>query len=163
VTFISGFKRAKPLIKAVEIGLALLVVGVAIGCYLLSNTIFRELNSPRIVESGINTEALLNSIPALICALVFLLTMMTSFRVLLEALYLARDMDFLVAAPILYPGGLPESCWKLSCSNFIRGAGIRIAGLVSLGVEGGFHIVYYPLWCCIVLCIASALQDFAVC
>jgi len=156
VTFISGFKRAKPLIKAVDIGLALLVVGVAIGCYLLSTTIFRELNSPRIVESGINTEALLNSIPALICALVFLLTMMTSFRVLLQALYLARDMDFLVAAPIPIRAVFLTKLLEAVLPSFILVLVFGLPVLLSLGTQSEFHIVYYPLVLIVLACIVLA-------
>jgi len=40
------------------------------------------------------------SIPALIVSSVFLLILVTSFRLLLQALYLANDMDFLLAAPV---------------------------------------------------------------
>ena len=78
VTLVSGFKRAKPMIKVLDIGLVLLAVGVAIGCYLLSNAILRELNSPIIVQSGINPAVLMDAVPALVLAVVFILVSMWS-------------------------------------------------------------------------------------
>jgi ABC-2 type transport system permease protein len=154
VTLFSRFKRASPLIKAVDIGLALLIVGVAMGCYLLSNAILSELNSPLIVESGFDTVALLNSIPALVAAVVFLLSMMASFRVLLQALYLARDMDFLVAAPIPIRAVFLTKLLEAVLPNFILVLVFGLPVLLSLGAVGGFHNVYYPLVFIVLACIA---------
>jgi hypothetical protein len=57
VIFTSGFQRAKPLQKALTIGIWLLVLAVFVGSYLLSNYILEQLNSPLIIESGINTHS----------------------------------------------------------------------------------------------------------
>ena len=145
VTLVSGFKRAKPLIKVLDIGLVLLVVGVAVGCYLLSNAILKELNSPAIVQSGINLAALMDAIPALIISLAFILTMMASFRVLLQALYLARDMDFLVAAPIPIRAVFLTKLLEAILPNFILVLVCGLPVLLSIGVARGYHIIYYPL------------------
>jgi ABC-2 type transport system permease protein len=145
VTLVSGFKRAKPLIKVLDIGLVLLVVGVAVGCYLLSNAILKELNSPAIVQSGINLAALMDAIPALIISLAFILTMMASFRVLLQALYLARDMDFLVAAPIPIRAVFLTKLLEAILPNFILVLVFGLPVLLSIGVARGYHFTYYPL------------------
>ena len=145
VTLVSGFKRAKPLIKILEIGLVLLTMGVAIGCYLLSNAIIRELNSPIIVQSGINPAVLMDAVPALVLAVVFILTMLASFRVLLQALYLARDMDFLVSAPIPIRAVFVTKLLEAILPNFILVLVFGLPMLLSIGVARGYHFTFYPL------------------
>jgi len=145
VTLVSGFKRARPMIKVLDIGLVLLTVGVAIGCYLLSNAILRELNSPIIVQSGINPAVLMDTVPALVLAAVFILTMLASFRVLLQGLYLARDMDFLVSAPIPIRAVFVTKLLEAILPNFILVLVFGLPMLLSIGVARGYHITYYPL------------------
>ena len=53
VIFTSGFKRAKPLQKALTIALWLLIMAVFAGTYLLSDYLLEQLNSPVLIQSGI--------------------------------------------------------------------------------------------------------------
>ncbi len=145
VTLISGFKRARPMIKVLDIGLVLLAVGVAVGCYLLSNAILRELNSPIITQSGLNPEVLMDAVPALVLAAVFILTMLASFRVLLQALYLARDMDFLVSAPIPMRAVFVTKLLEAILPNFVLVLVFGLPMLLSIGVARGYHVMYYLL------------------
>ena len=145
VIFASGFKRAKPLHKALTIGLGLLVLGVFIGTYLLTGTLLRALDSPLIIQSGINPANFLKSVPAVIISIVFLLIMMASFRLLLQALYLSNDMDFLVSAPIPVRAVFLSKLLETVLPNFILVSAFGLPVLLSLGVAGGYHFVYYPL------------------
>ena len=145
VTLVSGFKRSKPLIKALDIGLVLLSVGVAIGCFLLCKAIFNELNSPLLIQSGINLTSLMDSVPPLILMAVFILTTMASFRILLQALYLAKDMDFLVSAPIPIRAVFLTKLFEALLPSFILVLVFGLPVLISIGVTRGYNILYYPL------------------
>ncbi len=154
VIFTSGFKRAKPLQKALTIGLWLLILAVFIGSYLLSNYLLKQLKSPLILESGIDPTVFIEAIPALIVVAVFLLTLMASFRLLLQALYLAKDMDFLVSAPIPMRSVFLAKLLEAVLPNFILVLVFGLPVLISLGADGGFHAVYYPLIFLVLACIA---------
>jgi len=156
VTFISGFRRAKPMQKVLTIGLWLLILAVFVGSYLLSNYLLRELRSPVIMESGIDLAPFIEAIPGVILAGVFLLTMMASFRLLLQALYLAKDMDFLVAAPIPIRSVFLAKLLEAVLPNFILVLVFGLPVLLSLGADGGFHIIYYLLVFVVLACISLA-------
>jgi ABC-2 type transport system permease protein len=145
VTLVSGFKRAKPLIKAVDMGLIIITIGVAVGCYLLSKAILHELDAAIVLESGVNQAILLDAVLVLMVTGVFILTLMTSFRVLLQALYLARDMDFLVSAPIPVKAVFITKLSEAILPNLILVLVFGLPMLVSLGVVRGFSIAYYFL------------------
>ncbi len=145
VTLVSGFKRAKLLNKILYIGLVLLTLAVAVGCYLLTDAVLGELNSPILAQSGIDLANFINAIPPLILAAVFMLTMMSSFRVLLQALYLARDMDFLVSAPIPIRAVFLSKFVEAILPNFILVLVFALPVLLSIGVARGYHIAYFPL------------------
>ncbi len=154
VIFTSGFQRAKPMQKVLTIGLWLLILVIFVGSYLLSNYLLKQLKSPLIIESGIDTTAFIEAIPALLVVAVFILTLMASFRLLLQALYLAKDMDFLVAAPIPIRSIFLAKLLEAVLPNFILVLVFGLPVLISLGSDGGFHAVYYPLVFLVLACIA---------
>ncbi len=143
VTFVSGFKRAKPLIKALDIGLVLLAISVAVGCYLLSDAIYKEINTPAIAQIGINPAGLMDSFTSLLITAVFILCLMSSFRVLLQALYLSKDMDFLVSAPIPIRSVFLAKLLEAILPNFILVVVVGLPMLISLGVAREHHYIYY--------------------
>ncbi len=161
VTLVSGFKRAKPLNKGLYIGLVLLTVGVAVGCYLLCDAILNELSSPQLIQSGIDLTSLFDSIPPIILAAVFILTLMASFRILLQALYLSRDMDFLVSAPIPIRAVFVSKLLEALLPNFILVAVFGLPVLISIGVTRGYNVVYYPLLPVVLIFLSLAAAGLA--
>jgi ABC-2 type transport system permease protein len=145
VIFASGLKRSKPLQKALILGFGLLVLGVFIGTYLLTGSLLRALDSPLIIQSGINPAVFLKTLPALIISGVFLLSMMASFRLLLQALYLSKDMDFLVSAPIPIRAVFLSKLLETAFPSFILVVAFGLPVLLSLGAAGRYHLIYYPL------------------
>jgi ABC-2 type transport system permease protein len=145
VTLVSGFKRAKLRIKILDIGLVILALGVAVGCYFLSKAILDELDAAIVLESGISLTILLDAILVMIVAGVFILTLMASFRILLQALYLARDMDFLVSTPIPIRAVFITKLLEAILPNLILVLVFGLPILVSLGVVQGFSMLYYFL------------------
>src|SRR4030042_6913249 len=79
---------------------------------------------------------------------------MASFRLLLQALYLAKDMDFLVSAPIPMRSVFLSKLLEAVLPNFILVLVFGLPVLISLGGDGGFHVVYYPLVFLVLACIA---------
>jgi ABC-2 type transport system permease protein len=142
---VSGIKRAKPVYKALSILLGLLALGIFVGCFLLTTSFLRFLDSPTILESGINLDTFMDAIPTLIVSGAFLAILMTSFGVLLQALYLANDMDFLLATPIPIRAIFLTKLLQAVLPNFILVMLIGLPVLFGLGVEGGYQALYYPL------------------
>jgi len=161
VIFTSGFKRAKPLQKALTIALWLLIMAVIAGTYLLSDYILEQLNSPVLIQSGINLTEFIEAIPALMIVGIFLLTLIASFRLLLQALYLARDMDFLVSAPIPIRSVFLAKLLEAILPTFILVLVFGLPVLISLGARAGFHLIYYPLVFIVIACIAIAAAGIA--
>ena len=145
VIFVSGFKRAKPLRKFFTIFLGLLIVGIFVGSFVLTTFFLRLLDSPLISESGVNLGALVDAIPVLIVSGAFLVIFLTSFGVLLQALYLANDMDFLLAAPIPIRAVFLTKLLQAILPSFFLVMLFGLPILFGLGAAGGYQILYFPL------------------
>jgi len=145
VIFVSGFKRAKPLRKFFTVFLGLLIIGVFVGSFVLTTFLLRWLNSPLISESGLNLASLVDAIPVLIVSGAFLAIFLTSFGVLLQALYLANDMDFLLAAPIPIRAVFLSKLLQAVLPTFLLVMMFGLPVLFGLGMAGGYHILFFPL------------------
>jgi ABC-2 type transport system permease protein len=145
VITISGFKRAKPLRKALALLLGLLVLAAFAGSYILTSLLLRLVDSPRIIESGVNLNSFVNAIPTIIVSGVFLGILLVSFGVLLQSLYLDNDMDFLLAAPIPTRAVFLTKLLQAILPNFILVMAFGLPVLFSLGVTGSYTILYFPL------------------
>lgn len=145
VIFYSGFKRAKPLRKFFTVFLGLLIIGVFIGSFVMTAFLLRLLNSPLISESGIDLASLVDAIPVLIVSGAFLAILLTSFGVLLQALYLANDMDFLLAAPIPIRAVFLSKLLQAVLPTFLLFMLFGLPVLFGLGVANGYHILFFPL------------------
>ena len=141
----SGFKRAKPLRKLLTIGLGLLILAFCAGTYILISSLLRQLDSPLILGSGIDPVGLRDAMSAAILSGIFLIILLVSFRLLLQALYLAKDMDFLLTAPIPIRAVFVSKLLDAILPSFILVLVLGLPFLVSLGVTGGYRFVYYPL------------------
>ncbi len=143
--FASGFKRAKLPRKILTIFLGLLVVGACVGSYFLTTVFLKFVHSPEMAASGVDLTAFVNAIPALIVTAVFLGILLLSFGVLLQGLYLANDMDFLVCAPVPIRAVFLTKMLQAILPNFILLLCLGLPVLIGLGSSSGFHFLYYPL------------------
>ena len=105
--FVSGFRRAKPRAKILMILAVLMVLVFLGGIFFVSLTLLRFFQSPELANLLGDTSRIMESVPALIVSGTFIGILITSFGVLLQALYLAGDMDFLLERAIAHPGCLP--------------------------------------------------------
>ena len=92
------------------------------------------------------TPRLLDSFPALLVSGATGGILLTSFGVLLQALYLSGDMDFLMSAPIPIRVRSSSPSWSRPCcpTSCIMCL-FTLPVLFGLGISGGYNFLYYPL------------------
>jgi ABC-2 type transport system permease protein len=142
--FFSGFRRAKTRRKVGTIIVVLLLVGLAAFAFWLSWLLLTFLRSPQVAQFY-NPQVLLNSVPAIVITVAFLVIFTTSFGVLLQALYLARDMDFLLTSPMPMRAVFITKLMQAILPNFGLICLFSLPVLFGLGVSGGYNFLYYPL------------------
>jgi ABC-2 type transport system permease protein len=140
-----GFKHAKPLRKALTLLIGLLILASFVGSYLLTTFLLNLVDSPLVIESGVNLDGFVHAIPALIVSGGFLGILLFSFGVLLQGLYLANDMDFLLLTPIPIRAVFLTKLLEAILPNFILVIVFGLPVLFSLGAYGGYSILYFPL------------------
>ncbi|MGE5251435.1 MAG: putative ABC transporter permease subunit [Bacteroidota bacterium] len=145
VIFATGFKRAAWRRKLTTILIVLLALAGFAGSLLLTRSIIRLLDSPLGQESGIDLGSLISDLPALVLSAAFLGILLTSFGLLLQALYLANDMDFLLSAPIPIRAVFLTKLLQAILPNFILILLFGLPVLFGLGAAGGYSLLYFPL------------------
>lgn len=94
---------------------------------------------------GFDAAPVLQSMPELILTGMFFGIMFTSFGVLLQALYLAGDMDFLLSSPVPMRAVFITKLIQAVLPNFGLFALFGLPILYGLGVSSGYSALYYPL------------------
>ena len=156
VIFYSGFRRANLRRKFGVIVLALLAVGALVGSFFLTRWLVSLLNSPTMAEFGVDLSPLMDSVPVLVVSAAFFGILVTSFGLLLQALYLSNDMDFLLTAPIPIRAVFLSKLLQAILPNFLL---ILLAGLpllYGLAAAGGYNLLYYPMVLVVIAFLALA-------
>ena len=144
VILFSGFRRAKLRRKIVTIVVVLLVLGFAGFLFWLSSALLGFLRSP-IVAQYIDPRLLLESMPSAIVSLAVVTILVTNFGVLLQALYLAGDMEFLLSAPLPMRAVFLTKLMQAILPNIGLVMMFSLPVLFGLGASGGYSILYFPL------------------
>jgi hypothetical protein len=84
-------------------------------------------------------------VPVLVFVLVFLGILFSSFGVLLQALYLSGDMDFLLTSPVPIRAVFVTKLLQAVLPSFGLAALFGLPVLYGLGLSGHYNILYYPL------------------
>ncbi len=141
----NSFRHSKLRAKILtSVGIAGLL---ALGGFILfvSWLILGFLRSPELSQYvGMDTGPLLQSMPQLILTGLFFGVMFTSFGVLLQALYLSGDMDFLLAAPVPVRAVFITKLTQAVLPNFGLFALFGLPILYGLGLAGHYSVIYYP-------------------
>jgi ABC-2 type transport system permease protein len=156
VILISGFRRAKLRRKIGMVFLGLLFLGFLGFIFFISWMLLKFLQSPDLVQFIGNMLPLLEIVPTLILGGAFLGILITSFGVLLQALYLAGDMDFLLSAPIPIRSVFIAKLLQAILPNFSLICLFSLPVLYGLGVANHYNILYYPLVLAILIALALA-------
>jgi ABC-2 type transport system permease protein len=161
VIFSSEFRRAKLKRKFGMIVLGLLVIGGMALAFVLSWMLLKFLQSPELVQEFGAPGNFLDSIPALVVSAMALTILITSFGVLLQALYLAGDMDFLLSAPIPIRAIFMSKLIQAILPNFGLVMLFGLPVLYGLGASSGYSLLYYPLVVILLALLALAIAGLA--
>jgi len=123
-----------------------MLLGFAIFILSMSRMLLGLMRSPEFAQYvGVDLKAFLATIPALTLSGLFVGTLLTSFGVLLQALYLSGDMDFLLATPVPIRAVFIAKLLQAVLPNFALISLFGLPILFGLGISSGYNIIYYPL------------------
>ena len=142
----NSFKHARLRRKIGTIVIAVLVVGFAGFMFFLSWLLLGFLHSPKLTQYvGFDVAPFLQAVPVLILAALFLGILFSSFGVLLQALYLSGDMDFLLTSPVPIRAVFVTKMLQAVLPNFGLISLFGLPVLFGLGISGHYNILYFPL------------------
>jgi ABC-2 type transport system permease protein len=151
----NSFRHAKLRRKIGIIILWLVLLGFAGFILSVSSWLLSVVQSPELAQYvGVDLRPFLASIPALTLSGLFLGTLFTSFGVLLQALYLSGDMDFLLSTPIPIRAVFIAKLLQAVLPNFGLISLFGIPLLFGLGISSSYNIIYYPLVLIVMLALA---------
>src|SRR5512140_1859652 len=151
------FKHAKFGRKFFTVFGYLMLLAFGAGICFLSWLLLKFLRSPSLQQTiGMDVSPFLQAVPVLIFALLFLSILLTSFGVLLQALYLSGDTDFLLTSPVPIRAVFMAKLLQAVLPNFGLIALFGLPVLYGLGASRGYNFLYYPLVPLIMLSLALA-------
>ena len=114
--------------------------------FFLSWLLLGFLHSPKLTQYvGFDAGPFLQSVPVLVFALLFLGILFSSFGVLLQALYLSGDMDFLLTSPVPIRAVFVTKLLQAVLPNFGLAPCSACRYCIGLGLSGHYNLLYYPL------------------
>lgn len=158
----NNFRRARTGRKILLIITALMVLGFAGFIFYLSTMFLEFLRTPELNQiSGIDAAPLIEALPVLILSGMFIGILITSFGVLLQALYLSGDMDFLLSFPIPIRAVFVTKLMQAVLPNLGLIALFGLPILFGLGISGNYHFLYYPLLILLLIALALVSSGFS--
>lgn len=145
IIFYSGFLRAKRGRQIGMIILGLVLLAGVVTVFIISWTLLSFLRSPVLAQYVGNIQILFDNVPVLILTAAFLGILLTSFGVLLQALYLAGDMDFLLSAPIPIRAVFISKLLQAILPNFSLISLFGLPVLFGMGIAARYNILFFPL------------------
>lgn len=143
IILIGGFKRSKLSRKIGLIILALIILGVLALIFFGSWLLLRFISSPQLIQFVGNPSGFLSSVPVILFTATFAGILLTSFGLLLQALYLAGDMDFLLSAPIPIRAVFISKMLQAILPNFSLILLFGLPLLYGLGASEGYNLFYF--------------------
>jgi hypothetical protein len=143
---LNGFKHSKRGRKVLIIFGYLSLLALVGGIMFLSWLLLGFLRSPQLMQYvGVDVAPFLQVVPVLLFTGLFLGILLSSFGVLLQALYLSGDMDFLLSSPVPIRAVFFTKLLQAVLPNFSLFALFGLPVLYGLGLAGHYNILYYPL------------------
>jgi ABC-2 type transport system permease protein len=162
---VNGFLRAK---RGKKIGYLFAAFGILclLGFILfLSVSFLNLLRSPDLLRYIGDTAPFLEGIPTMLVSVAAIGILFTSFGVLLQALYLSGDMDFLMSAPLPIRAVFISKLVQALLPNFGIMCLFTLPILFGLGISGHYYFLYYPVVVLVLVLIsltAAALASLMV-
>ncbi len=145
VIFVSGFRRARLRNKIGMVVVGLVLLAVLVGAFVISFLVLNALRSPELAQVVSDPNRLLASIPVLVVTIAFLVILITSFGLLLQSLYLAGDMDFLLSSPLSIRAVFLSKLLQAILPNYALILLVGLPVLFGLGASQNYNFLYYPL------------------
>ncbi len=144
VLFISSLRRARLRRKIGMAVIGLLLLALIVFLFWLSTLLLGFVQSPQLREL-IDPAEFLAVIPTLAVTLAFFFVSLTNFGALLQTLYLAKDMDFLLVAPVPQRAVFLAKLLQGVLPNFGLFCLFALPLLFGLGASSGYSFLYYPM------------------
>jgi len=159
--FWRGFIRSRLRHKIGMIVLVLAVLAILGFIFFMTWQLLRFLNTPELVQFTGDLTGLIESIPNLIVGLAFFGVFLISFGVLLQALYLSGDMDFLLSTPVPIRAVFVAKLLQAVLPNFALICLFALPVLFGLGISAGYTLLYYPAVLLLLVMLALAAAGLA--
>jgi hypothetical protein len=138
----NGFRHAKLKKKIGTIFVWLMLLGFAVIIFSMSLFMLGLTRSPEFRQYvGVDLQIVLTSIPALTLTILFTATLLTTFGVSLQTMYLSGDMDFLLATPVPIRAVFIAKMLQAVLPNFAIISLFGLPILFGLGISSGYHAV----------------------
>lgn len=157
----SGFRRARRRNQIGQVVLLLLLIGVMAFVFTMTKLVLDFLRSPDFIAVIPNLPDFSASLPVMMMGASFIGILFTSFGVLLQALYLAGDMDFLLSAPVPIRAVFLSKLLQAILPNFGLICLLTLPMLFGLGAAEGYNFLYYPAVVLIIGALALAAAAIA--
>ncbi len=158
----NSFKHAKLSRKILTVFGYVMLLAFAAGIFFVSWLLLGFLRSPQLARYiPVDPSLFLDSVPVLIMAGLFAGILFSSFGVLLQALYLAGDMDFLLTSPVPIRAVFTAKLLQAVLPNFGLIALFGLPVLYGLGISGHYNLLYYPLVLLVMVALTLAAAGLA--
>ena len=161
VIFVSGFRRARLRNKIGMVVVGVVLLAVLVAAFVISLLVLNALRSPKLAQVVSDPDRLLASIPVLVVTIAFLVILITSFGLLLQALYLAGDMDFLLSSPLPIRAVFLSKLIQAILPNYALILLVGLPVLFGLGVSQNYNFLYYLLVFLVLTSLAFAAAGIA--
>jgi ABC-2 type transport system permease protein len=161
ITF-NGFKHSKPIRKVLTVVAVLGLLAFAAMILFVSWLLLGFLRSPELTQYvGMDVALFLQAVPVLIFTVLFLGILLSSFGVLLQALYLSGDMDFLLSSPVPIRAVFVTKLLQAVLPNFGLISLFGLPVLFGLGLAGHYNFLYFPLVILTMIALALAASGLS--
>lgn len=158
---INGFRRAKLRTKIALVVGAFGLLAILGFVLFLSIALLQFLRSPELARFTGDITAVLEAFLVMLVSTSAVGILVTGFGVLLQALYLAGDMDFLMSAPIPVRAVFIAKLIQAVLPNFGILCLFTLPLLFGLGASGGYHFLFYPLTVLMLMVLTLAAASLA--
>ena len=152
----NSFVRGKLRSKILTIVVILIILGIMVGVFIGSNALLQFIHSAEFTQLFGDPTQIINIVPSLVITIATLFTFFTSFGVLLQALYLANDMEFLLTTPIPIRAVFLSKLIQAILPNFGLTSLFVLPILFGLGIASGYNVLFYIFLILILVILALA-------
>ena len=143
--WLNGFRRGKMRDRVGRVVVLMLLIGTMVFVFFISRVVLGYLRSPSFLAAVPDLPRLTESLPVTVLGAAFIGILLTSFGVLLQALYLSGDMDFLLSAPVPIRAVFLSKLLQAIIPNFGLICLLVLPLLFGLGSAEGYQLPFYPL------------------